>query len=531
MEKPFIHNPARLQFLEENGYPGPVSLATAFPKYFKRAFANEYGYWAYILHKSKASLFPDIVYFTGDPICRDDKLGEFIEAAVTALRTRGLIAALQVHKPAASVFETLKQGRFIAHQFGVETQVKLPYSLTGQVGTKLRHAVKNGLYVEELVWNEEADMNGEGISISIKMEETGTRKSKKSIPSNEFLLDSRHKKIIRPDSTELPEHCDSMIDLVNKIVGYTQDHELEEFQRKIVRFKEGKLPSGVVLFKENNGSPSTISAFGYYQPTQSGFNRYRFEIVKSMKTKSQSLLKPGKRLLTREDLDRIEEVSNQWLSIKLNPQEMGPPFLKPFSREYEAGRRLFVAKNKENEIVAFVDFDPVNWIDPDGRINRTKRGYYSNMIRNSVNDDNEGVAPYRNVRYLILGAAAQKFYSEGYSLINLGLNPFASISRNHGVSKKGSIYKGLSIIDLMLSWIAHNRFMNKTTFSYENVIRTKQRNWKDKDDVMTYLVFEGMLPTQLYSLTNTFIISGALGFHVVNNSIAFLKRRWNNRHV
>ena len=78
---------------------------------------------------------------------------------------------------------------------------------------------------------------------------------------------------------------------------------------------------------------------------------------------------------------------------------------------------MFVARNNSQRIVAFVDFDPVNWINHDGTIDKSRTGYYSNMIRNTYEKDDQGNELHRNVRFLILGAAAQRFASEGHSLI------------------------------------------------------------------------------------------------------------------
>jgi hypothetical protein len=508
----------RINFLERNGYPGPLSSSTAFPVYFNNIFVNKDGYWAYLFSESRNVLLPSIVCLVGDPICPPDKMQFFIMEAIEQLKSKGTIIALQVHGRCARFLENLKQTHFASHQFGMETQVRIPYPLNGQIGNKVRQSIKEGLQVEELIWKSDQS-DAPAIDIWIKQDITSVKKIKTGINTEELDNSLKSKNVI---STGQSIYFDKLIHFLDSSLNNSDEPNLAEFRRKLERFKDGSLPKDIIIFTEENAE--SLISFGYYQPKIIGFNEHRFQIESKSKNSRYPLLKSGKKLIDDQDIFELEKVSKAWLSQKLNPREMGPPFLKPFNRNYEPGRRLFVARDHKERIIAFVDFDLTNWVNPDGSVNKSKIGYYANMIRNMSLRNPNGRESYKNVRYLLLGAAAQRFADEGYSLLNLGLNPFAMIDRDNHISKNEHI-KNISFIEMFLAWVSRSPIMNETTFAYGNVIKTKQQNWKNTENVMTYLVFEGNFVQQIFSLFHVFKIGGAIGNHVLSNLKGYGLRR------
>ena len=236
--------------------------------------------------------------------------------------------ALQVHRNTALALEATGACYFVSHQFGVETQIRLPYLLTDQIGTKVRQAVKEGLSVEELVWSDDKDkLTGETVYIQITEQMQGVKKDR---AVNILGNLTSHTESLRAYTRRYTEiDYDRLISVVDTILHNDNNQpSLEEFRRKIVRQKEGRLPKGVTIFTEYPAEGSGLTAFGYYQPTGHGFKEHRFQIVQHKGIKIYTILKGEKRCVTRQDMAEMEDVSKHWLAAKLNPKEMGASLFK-----------------------------------------------------------------------------------------------------------------------------------------------------------------------------------------------------------
>jgi hypothetical protein len=56
-------------------------------------------------------------------------------------------------------------------------------------------------------------------------------------------------------------------------------------------------------------------------------------------------------------------------------------------------------------------------------------------------------------------------------------------------------------------------------------MRTKQQNWVHRKDVTAYSVFDGRLFSPLVDVFNAFCATGAVGTHVLVNSLRYVVNR------
>lgn len=506
----------RLSLLGQNGYPNPMSLSTAFPEFYPEVFKNNNGYWAYVRQKHVVPWAKDILYLAGDPICTAANRDRFIYEAVQQLSGVGKIAALQVHAPIALSLKKAFTSSSQIHQFGLETQVKLPYALTGPVGTKIRHCVNAGLFVQELKYDQrDASGNTETIFLPISLEKKTVRYSMSPISTDTYLteLSMNQYRLIADGDT-----CAALLCAIESVQFADATLRFDEYKRKLRRFLEGKLPPSTILFAaiEQQSEIGVPSSFGYFQTTPTGYNKHLLSVHKGTSVEQKLLLVPGIEMISEQDRIEMRQISDTWLLRKKNKKEMGPPLLKPYREWYEPGRRLFVARDRSNAIIAFVDFDPVNWIDTDGSLQLDRIGYYTDMVRTDELKNMAETGKYKNVRFLIIGAAMQRFAKEGKSHVNLGLNPLAEISDRHSLSSRKD-GQTLTPIERFLQIIYNNDLFNQVTFNYKNLYFTKQKNWVRCHNVPTYMVFVGTELQNWISLFHGFLATGTLCMSTLPN--------------
>jgi len=490
----------RYEYLNRYGYPNPMSAATGNNIYFEDAFVTNYGIWAYIHYKIKIPFISDIVFFIGDPSCSREYLTLFITEAIEALSRKGKIVIIQAHKQTVEIAENIRSKRLIIHQFGNETQVLLPIALTEQIGTKVRSALKNGLYTEEIVFtSDEIDESIAGYKTKINFNGIIAKyervDNKNSIECHGELI------YTKKNDTQLSS---IKLFMENEVENTKRT---KEFSLKIDRYNSNILPENIKFFYIS-GDNIFIKIFGYMLDSKNGttYHYLFFKKVDNVK-REVDLLLPGKKMATKNDLMDLEVISKEWLNNKTNKQEMGPPMLKPYIPQKEYHRRFFVARNNRGRIVAFVDFDRIDFSDNNGILDLNKRGYYTNLVRSYIPEGNN--IYLKHVRFLIISAAAKRFFDEGYSHINLGLSPIVGIKKEN-VIRKIHLKKKLSIIELMFKYISTSKIANHFTFNYNNVSITKQRNWKDISEPPVYLVVEGRFFRQMISTFFLFVRAGVL---------------------
>ncbi|MEW6606414.1 MAG: hypothetical protein AB1414_03010 [bacterium] len=517
----YHYDEKRLAFLERYGYPNPMSLSTIFPEFFPNVYMNENGYWAYVFQRSLVPWRRGILFLTGDPICSKEGLCNFVRTAVKHLSTVGHIAVLQVHRPTAQALVECKVKKMTAHQFGVETQIPLPYPLTGQVGRKVRECIKQNLYVEELVYSEN-DIHGDMEAVYIPFP-SPTVKAHYSV--TRMTVDDYNREISKSSVEVIKEsnQCEKLRSILRNVVHSNCEDNLNEYKRKLIRFLDGKLPKNIILFvnRDDLAEAEEISACGYYQPTTYGYNRHSFTLKQGNTKEQKLLLSAGKKLISETDAFQMRRISDVWLLQKKKKREIGPPLLKPYSEQYEPGRRLFVARDINNDIVGFVDFDIINWVHPDGTLERNKRGYYTNMVRTAHWTSEKGDIIFKNVRFLIIGAAMQRFAREGQSHINLGLNPLSEIGLDKAINVNGT-EKKLTSIEQFMKWIFNRNVLNEISFNYRNLYFSKQCNWNNKTNVSVYMVYEGNVLNQYLTLFHGFLTTGAISKDTVYNAVSLM---------
>lgn len=488
----------RYSYLQKYGHPNPMSLATANPQYFPDSYINELGYWAYILYKPSFPLIGNIIFLTGDPVTSSLNKSKFISQAINELKLKGKIVIIQAHKETVVTVERLFP-KFLIHQFGYETQVNFPINITDQIGTKVRQALKEKLFVEEIVFSKEDERELDAYYDYCKISATIAKYQRIKLISDADLECSNTTYLEKNDPM-----CNVIIDFLENMV-YADD-KVNEFIRKIVRYKNSILPDNVRFYYDK--SEFSFSSISYTQNINGLIYRHILNIHYDVPIKKEALLLKGAvKCVNEKDLGQLMNISKEWLNNKTNHEEMGPPILKPYIPQNEPYRRFFVARNMNNDIVAFVDFDRVDWSNNDGVIDIAKQGYYTNLVRSYIPIGNNEYL--KNVRFLIIAAAAKRFYTEGYSFFNLGLSPITNINKAGIIRQRYHLNK-LTIIENIFNYISTNKIANHLTFNYNNVTRTKQQNWKNYEVSHVYLVIQGGLIHQLISTLCLFIRSGVI---------------------
>lgn len=515
-----VYSENRLRHLQKFGYPNTISLATACPEYYPDAFINNDGYWVYVQFDTKIPFMPKVAFLSGDPICEPSKKEKFIHDAIQNLQKTKIVSALQVHKITADIMTKYKLKKHKLHQFGPETQVFLPYRLSSQIGTKVRQCIRQGLQVEEVVFDENhVDCECKQINVTVTGLKKMVKKEKIRFDKKEY---ENHKCGVVLFKDVPNESLENIVKIVEEISNDKKYEYVQEFLVKIKRYFDGKIPKETDLFylKNSDSSEVDITGFGYYQPVENEINCHLYSISVKNQNKEMILLRSGKKKVSSEDIIQMNNISNNWLDQKLTKKEMGPPLLKPFKARHEPNRRMFVARDKENNIVGFVDFDPVNWVTIDGFVNKEKNGYYTNLIRTKKYNSTEMGEIYKHVRFMIIAAGALRFTQEGCSHLNLGLTPFSPV--NYITDITGD--KKLSFIDFITKKIGENKFLNNITFRFANLMKTKQ-NWAQKTYIPTYMIFSGGTILQMYQLCAAFITTGALGFDAFLNTIRYFTQK------
>lgn len=488
----------RYSYLQKYGHPNPMSLATANPQYFPESYINELGYWAYILYKSRFPFIGNIIFLTGDPVTSSSNKSKFISQAINELKVKGKIVIIQAHKETVVTVERLFP-KFLIHQFGYETQVNFPINITDQIGTKVRQALKEKLYVEEIVFSKEDERELDAYYDYCKLCATTAKYQRIKLVSDADLNNSNNTYLDKNDPM-----CDIFIDFLENKVD--KDNKVQEFIRKIRRYKKSILPDNVRFYYDK--LDSSLKSIGYTQNVNNLTYMHILNIYYDVPIKKETpLLRGTVKCVNEKDLEQLMSISKEWLNNKTNHEEMGPPMLKPYIPQDEPYRRFFVARNIKNDIVAFVDFDRIDWSNNNGIIDIEKRGYYTNLVRSYTP---VGCNEYlKNVRFLIIAAAAKRFYAEGYSFMNLGLSPITNINEDNIIRQKYYRNK-LTVIENIFNYISTNKTANHLTFNYNNVTRTKQQNWKNCEISHVYLVIQGGFIQQLVSTLCLFIRSGVI---------------------
>lgn len=488
----------RYSYLQKYGHPNPMSLATANLQYFPESYINEFGYWAYILYKPSFPFIGNIIFLTGDPVTSSSNKNKFISQAINELKVKGKIVIIQAHKETVVAVERLFP-KFLIHQFGYETQVNFPINITDQIGTKVRQALKEKLYVEEIVFSKNEERELDAYYDYCKQSAIIAKYQRIKLVSDADLNYSNNTYLDKNDPM-----CYVIIDFLENKVN--TDDKVQEFIRKLGRYQKSILPDSVRFYYDK--SESSFISISYTQNINKLIYRHVLNIHYDVLIKKETLLLKGTvKCANERDLEQLMSISKEWLNNKTNHEEMGPPILKPYIPQDEPYRRFFVARNIKNDIVAFVDFDRIDWSNNNGVIDIRKQGYYTNLVRSYTPI---GYNEYlKNVRFLVIAAAAKRFNADGYSFINLGLSPITNIKKDSIIRQKYCISK-LTVIEKLFNYISTNKIANHLTFNYNNVTRTKQQNWKNYEISHVYLVIQGGFIQQLISTLCLFIRSGVI---------------------
>lgn len=113
----------------------------------------------------------------------------------------------------------------------------------------------------------------------------------------------------------------------------------------------------------------------------------------------------------------IEEISREWITTKKVSSNEMKFFTRPLTLDFDSRTevRLFTAKDKTGKLLGFLILDPLY-------AHQEVIGYFPDILRLKKN-----IAA--GTGYLLLIAAMDSVFNEGYELYNLGLSPFHKVSK------------------------------------------------------------------------------------------------------
>jgi hypothetical protein len=249
--------------------------------------------------------------------------------------------------------------------------------------------------------------------------------------------------------------------------------EVQDIKRKIQRIKEQINHDEVALIK-------------YLRRPESYHIRRQYNLALSKE------IRIFEENISENNYENLVKISKEWVSTRMVSSNEMKFFTRPLTLNLDSKNnvRLFTAVDKNNNLIGFLLIDPLF-------LNNKIIGYYADILRIKRN------APV-GTSGLLLIAAMDAVFEEGYEVYSLGLSPFHRASRIDLISKYNTNFKKRAD-NAFLTFVLKNLFLHGN-FLYNS--RDQAFHKERFNGVMqhTYCAIRKKIP--FWEILGGFLVSG-----------------------